>query len=143
MREELSICGMRVNHIEDLRKGFKHHGQGKAISVWNHSQDSAWNNCIKKKRYQLIVNGTVQGVCYRRFVKFQARELRLTGWVKNLDNGMVEIIAEGFEEDLNKLVELCYVGPTGSEVVFILRNDEKYIKEFDSFEIDYPMDELF
>jgi len=46
-------------------------------------------------RYSIIVSGTVQGVGYRYFVLNKAISFDITGWVRNLDDGGVEISAEG------------------------------------------------
>lgn len=51
-----------------------------------------------------IVKGRVQMVMYRDFVKRGARSLGLTGWVRNLSDGTVEIVAQGATDALEKLV---------------------------------------
>lgn len=71
------------------------------------------------KRYLLKVYGKVQGVSYRSFVRAIARELYLTGFVQNMDDGTVSIIAEGIESVLDRFVELCRVGPPFSKVELI------------------------
>lgn len=55
-------------------------------------------------RIHTVVRGMVQGIGYRWFVQREAKKLNLTGWVKNLRNGDVEIEAEGNKEDLNKFL---------------------------------------
>ena len=47
-----------------------------------------------------VVSGTVQGVCFRAFTRHAAKQLNLTGWVKNLENGNVEILACGNDASL-------------------------------------------
>ena len=93
---------------------------------------------IQKKRFRIIVNGRVQGVCYRSFVKAIAKELLISGFVKNKSNGSVEIIAEGFETCLKKLGDICLIGSLGSEVKSICIKEEDYIGGFDGFDILYP-----
>ncbi|HLD07571.1 MAG TPA: acylphosphatase [Candidatus Peribacterales bacterium] len=68
------------------------------------------------KAIHLIITGQVQAVGFRAFVKHQAMLLGLTGWVKNCEDGTVEVFAEGEEEKLEKLQELCSVGPDEAEV---------------------------
>jgi len=48
-----------------------------------------------KKACRFIVKGTVQGIFFRQFVKTHADELKLRGFVRNLEDGTVEIVAEG------------------------------------------------
>jgi acylphosphatase len=54
-------------------------------------------------RVYLIASGRVQGVGFREFVRRIASSMSLTGFVKNLDDGNVEIMAEGTEEELARL----------------------------------------
>ena len=53
------------------------------------------------KRYHVIVEGQVQGVGFRGFVMLQAQRRRLTGTVKNMSNGMVEIFVQGEEKQID------------------------------------------
>ena len=52
---------------------------------------------MSKTRVHIFVSGLVQGVFFRYFTKKTADKLNLKGWVKNLDDGRVEILAEGDE----------------------------------------------
>lgn len=56
-------------------------------------------------RYYIIVNGRVQGVGFRFFCTMNARTLNLTGWVRNMDNGMVEMEVQGEENSIEKFIE--------------------------------------
>ncbi|HKJ67220.1 MAG TPA: acylphosphatase [bacterium] len=85
----------------------------------------------------IIVIGLVQGVGFRYFTFKRARELGVTGYVKNLPDGTVEIEAEGDRGQLEELIEALKVGPR-SAVVNDLRvswdiSDEKY----NQFRIEY------
>lgn len=53
------------------------------------------------KRYHVIVEGQVQGVGFRGFVTLQAQRRHLTGSVKNMSNGMVEIFVQGDEQQID------------------------------------------
>ncbi|MHC1681788.1 MAG: acylphosphatase [Clostridiaceae bacterium] len=53
-------------------------------------------------RYYMIISGRVQGVGFRYFVLMAASSLGLTGWVRNCDNGNVEIQVQGDEDKLFK-----------------------------------------
>lgn len=61
-------------------------------------------------RYHIILEGRVQGVGCRFFCQMNAKSLSLTGWVKNLDNGMVELEVQGSEESLNKYISTITKG---------------------------------
>lgn len=61
--------------------------------------------------YSIIVTGKVQGVFYRQSTKERAHDLKLTGYVKNLPDGTVQIMASGTTEQLLQLVMWCKKGP--------------------------------
>ncbi len=63
------------------------------------------------RRLHLLVSGRVQGVCYRLYCQDQATALGLAGWVRNLPDGRVEVLAEGDESPLRKLLAWCGRGP--------------------------------
>lgn len=63
-----------------------------------------------------VVHGDVQGVGFRYFVQRKARELGLTGWVRNNDNGTVELVAEGPRASLDTLVRAVRGGPRMARV---------------------------
>lgn len=69
-----------------------------------------------QKRLHAIVEGTVQGVGFRMFVVRLAADAHLTGWVRNRWDGNVEVVAEGDEEQLNKLLVGLKVGPRAAYV---------------------------
>ncbi len=62
------------------------------------------------------VRGLVQGVGFRYFVQRAALELGLTGYVKNLDDGRVEVYAVGTEDQLSELQSRLWKGPAYSDV---------------------------
>lgn len=63
------------------------------------------------KRVRLIISGDVQGVGLRAWVVRQAKELGLTGWVKNREDGAIEVIGEGLKHDLEEFIKRCHDGP--------------------------------
>jgi acylphosphatase len=65
---------------------------------------------------QAVISGRVQGVFFRSFVAGRAQELGLSGCVRNLPGGEVEVIAEGDKEQLTKLVGYLKTGPPGAVV---------------------------
>jgi acylphosphatase len=72
------------------------------------------------------IYGRVQGVGFRWFCRSNARRLNVSGYVKNLDDGTVELVAQG--DKVDELIELCKKGP------FFSRVDSVKIKENDSEE---------
>ena len=67
-------------------------------------------------RSRLIITGLVQGVFFRREITFLARRMRVTGWTRNLQDGSVEVVAEGEKEALDKLIQFCRIGPAGARI---------------------------
>jgi len=68
------------------------------------------------KTLKVRVEGTVQAVFFRQFVKENADELGVRGYVRNLDDGSVEIVIEGRDEVVNEMLNRCKKGPNHSEV---------------------------
>jgi acylphosphatase len=64
----------------------------------------------------LKISGLVQGVFFRDTAKAKADALNVTGWVKNCEDGSVEIHAEGSEDALQTFEEWCQKGPPSAEV---------------------------
>lgn len=67
------------------------------------------------KQVKITIMGEVQGVFFRAFVKKEAEKLNLKGHVRNTGDG-VEVVAQGEEEKIEKLIEACRKGPEGSRV---------------------------
>jgi acylphosphatase len=86
------------------------------------------------KHYKIVVKGYVQGVSYRFSAHTQALKLGLTGFVKNLPNGDVYIEAEGSDENINKLISWCQVGPPRA-IVNELEITEGDLKGYKTFEL--------
>ena len=69
-------------------------------------------NCV-----HAFVEGHVQGVGFRYFVKDTAERLQLTGWVRNRYDGAVEVMAEGPHAKLDELMQALHTGPSRSTVI--------------------------
>lgn len=69
---------------------------------------------VKAKHY--LITGRVQGVSYRASTEQQAHQLGLTGWVRNLTDGRVEVIACGAEVQLQTLERWLWQGPARAQV---------------------------
>ncbi|MDH3352923.1 MAG: acylphosphatase [Nanoarchaeota archaeon] len=88
-----------------------------------------------KKAAHLIVQGTVQGIFFRQFVKEHATNLKLTGFVRNLESGDVEIIAEGEPEQIERLIQLVKKGPEHSQIRNVQIKEKRWSGEFKDFKI--------
>lgn len=67
-------------------------------------------------RVHLWVSGRVQGVFYRAECREAAQGLGLAGWVRNLDDGRVEALAEGPKEKIDEFLAWCHRGPRLAQV---------------------------
>ena len=83
---------------------------------------------------RIIIHGEVHGVSFRASTKIKALELCLTGWVRNLPSGTVEVHAEGSRDSLDKLIKWCQQGPPLAKV---FRSDLDWItpQRMDKFRI--------
>ncbi len=65
------------------------------------------------------ISGKVQGVGYRAAAHATASQLGLTGWVKNLPDGRVAILAQGDQTPLEQLIAWCQQGPRFAHVTAV------------------------
>jgi len=80
----------------------------------------------------------VQGVGFRWFVHREASELDLRGWVRNTEDGDVEVVASGTAEDIAELCASLKKGPRGSRVDRVVEHhlDEAEARDLQSFRIE-------
>lgn len=71
---------------------------------------------MSAERVELRITGRVQGVYYRASCAEAARQLGLVGWVRNVDDGSVEAVAEGPHEALESFLAWCRRGPPAARV---------------------------
>jgi len=91
-----------------------------------------------QKRIHIFVTGRVQGVFFRQSTRVMAIKNNVNGWVRNLDDGRVEIVAEGENQDIDNLADWCKTGPANSRVdKFELLDEENSDGEFENFEVRY------
>ena len=86
------------------------------------------------KTIKIFVTGSVQGVYFRKFVSKTAGELKLKGFVRNLNDGRVEIVVEGRDERVNEMVEACKKGAPQASIKEV-QTQELSNQGFDSFKI--------
>lgn len=88
---------------------------------------------MAEARARVYINGRVQGVFFRQFVKEAADRAGVYGWVKNLEDGRVEAVLEGDEEDVNRVIETISAGSPMSDVTDVQVTWEPYVAEFHAF----------
>ena len=89
------------------------------------------------EEFRAIVSGRVQMVMFRDFTCRKARKVGVAGFVRNLPNGTVEVVAQGSKENLEKLIEYLHKGPLLSRVEKVALEWRTPQKTFDSFELVY------
>jgi acylphosphatase len=87
-------------------------------------------------RKHLYVSGIVQGVFFRDTARRQAVSLGVKGYVRNLPDGRVEVVAEGDRDGVGKFIRWCRCGPAGARVTHVDIRDERYLGEYQDFRIE-------
>ena len=85
----------------------------------------------------MIVTGKVQGVFYRDYVRIEAEKLKILGFVRNLPDKTVEVVAEGSELQINKFVQACKKGSFLAAVDNVKVADDNSDEEFEEFEVRF------
>ncbi len=88
-------------------------------------------------RVNLLILGDVTGVGFRYWTLRRAQLLELTGWVRNVSKGKVEIVVEGEKESLEEFIKRCHHGPDVAWVEKVKVKWEDATEEFTGFEIRY------
>jgi acylphosphatase len=68
------------------------------------------------KTLRLYISGTVQGVIFRKFIEENANRIGVRGYVRNLDDGRVEVVIEGVDDRVLEMVEICKKGNIHSKI---------------------------
>ncbi|BBA33105.1 acylphosphatase [Methylocaldum marinum] len=87
------------------------------------------------KRIHVFVSGLVQGVFFRAATRERAVALGIKGWVRNLPDGRVEILAEGASDRIAEFLDWCASGPPRAKVDALEVIDEIPSGGFVSFEV--------
>ncbi|MCS6840368.1 MAG: acylphosphatase [Roseiflexus sp.] len=86
-------------------------------------------------RAHVFISGRVQGVNFRASARAYAREVGVSGWVRNLEDGRVEAVFEGPRSAVQKMVSWCYSGPAHARVDAVDVHWEKPTGEEHGFSI--------
>lgn len=89
------------------------------------------------KRVKVRITGVVQGVGFRFFTTRKAQSLGVNGFVKNMTDGSVKIVAEGSEDAVNSLLDEVKTGPRSASVSDVDVEEESYSGEFNGFNVKY------
>jgi len=87
-----------------------------------------------KKPVRLYIEGVVQGVFFRSFIKENAERYNVKGFIRNLEDGRIEVFLEGNSDDVNKMIELAKKGPKHSQIKKVTIKPERF-QDFKSFKI--------
>lgn len=88
-------------------------------------------------QYELKISGRVQGVGFRFFVQQKARELGIKGWVKNMGDGSVLVMAQGEKTDMETFIDYLSRGPALARVDNIEKSKTDFSSEFSDFGVKY------
>ncbi|MBS3176380.1 acylphosphatase [Candidatus Woesearchaeota archaeon] len=89
------------------------------------------------KQLKLVIKGDVQGVSFRGFVRKFAAMLNLTGFVQNIEEDKVLVVAQGKEKDLRTLKTFCEKGPTFAKIKKIEEEWGEATEKLEGFEVRY------
>ncbi len=90
---------------------------------------------LEQNALHFWVAGKVQGVYFRASTAKKAQKLNLAGWVKNLPDGRVEVLAQGNDDSLKQLLHWCQKGPVLAKVSNIEREVASFDHEIRGFEV--------
>ena len=90
-----------------------------------------------RERLHATVFGLVQGVFFRSATETRAKQLGVTGWVRNLSDGSVEVVAEGSRAALQELVAFLHQGPPQAQVAEVRAEWLAASGEFRFFEVSW------
>ena len=86
---------------------------------------------------KILVKGLVQGVGYRYYAQRIAARLGLKGYVKNLWDGDVEVVAEGDKAIIEELIDHLRIGPRSGRVTNVYIDWDSFSGEYKSFDITF------
>lgn len=95
------------------------------------------NEQTRQARLHAIVHGRVQGVSFRYYTQRRARELGLTGYVHNLWDGTVQVVAEGQRAAVEELLSFLHTGPRAAFVTQVDTTWPAPTGGFRRFEVRY------
>lgn len=87
-----------------------------------------------KKSVRVLITGSVQGIFFRQFIKSNADKNSVKGYVRNLEDGRVEVFIEGNPDNVDNMISICKRGPQHAQIRNVDLKDEKF-QDFKEFKI--------
>jgi acylphosphatase len=88
-------------------------------------------------QFEIQVRGRVQGVGFRYFVQKKAAEQHIKGWVKNMPDGSVLVMARGNEPQMNTFIGYLEAGPSMARVEKLIKSRMPELESFANFKVKY------
>ena len=95
------------------------------------------NGKDEMKQYEIFVSGRVQGIGYRYFAERAAQNLGIKGFVRNLPDGRVKVIASGEDKSMEHFIEKLRQGPALSLVRDVQLNEVVLAEDYKDFQIEF------
>lgn len=92
---------------------------------------------MERRRVHIWVSGRVQGVFFRASTRDEALRLGLVGWVRNLPDGRVELVAEGPAGAVEDLINWCRKGPPSARIGRVEVQEAEPTGEYQGFDVRY------
>lgn len=86
------------------------------------------------KTLRVYITGTVQGVLFRKYIEEQANKIGIRGFVRNLNDGRVEVIMEGRDDKVNEMLDILRQGTQHAQVRNVEVEELKH-QGFEGFKI--------
>lgn len=87
-----------------------------------------------KKSLRLFLTGTVQGIFFRQFIKDNADKHNVRGYVRNLEDGRVEVFLEGDKDNVDVMALVCKAGPKHANIRKVEEKEESF-QDFKEFKV--------
>jgi acylphosphatase len=89
------------------------------------------------KTYHYTISGRVQGVCFRHYTVREAEKLGISGSVRNLPDGSVEIFAQADEAEISQFESFLHLGPGSAKVERVIKEVVDQVEEYRGFDISW------
>lgn len=87
-----------------------------------------------KKSFRLFITGAVQPMFYNEYVKKNADNLNVRGYIRSLEDGRMEVFLEGDIKATEAMIEICKQGPYNTQIRNVERKDERF-QDFKDFRV--------